>query len=66
MPYYKNGGIKMAQILNNTKGRRQIRLNTNDIINIVREYQNITAGSSSYKEIRTKLDDFILYLPEDL
>ena len=32
----------MAQIIENLKGRRSIRLNTDDIINIVREYQNIS------------------------
>lgn len=56
----------MAKVIENRIGRRSIRLNTNDIIDIVREYQNITTGSRTYKEIRTKLDSYNLYLPEDL
>lgn len=56
----------MAKILENFNGRRNIRLNTDDVINIVREYQNITNGSYSYEEIRKKLNSFELYLPEDL
>lgn len=56
----------MAKIIENKKGRRQIRLNTDDIINIVREYQNITYKSYSYEEIRNKLDSQMLYLPEEI
>jgi anaerobic ribonucleoside-triphosphate reductase len=46
----------MAKIIENTLGRRSIRLNTNDIINIVREYQNISCGLYTYNEIRKTLD----------
>lgn len=56
----------MAQIIENFKGRRTIRLNTNDVINIVREYQNISLGAGNYNEIRERLNKFELYLPEDL
>ncbi len=56
----------MAKIIENNKGRRCIRLNTDDIINIVREYQNIISGAYSYSIIRGKLDKVELYLPEDL
>ncbi len=56
----------MAFIIENNNGRRSIRLNTDDIINIVREYQNITYGSYDYYEIRKKLDNFDLFLPEDI
>ncbi|MBQ4123189.1 hypothetical protein IJD44_05660 [bacterium] len=55
----------MAKIIENKKGRRQIRLNTDDIINIVREYQNITAKSICYEHARELLDKFDLYIPED-
>lgn len=55
----------MAKIIENKKGRRQIRLNTDDVINIVREYQNIIRGTCCYEHIREKLDNFELYLPED-
>ena len=56
----------MAKIIENVKGRRIIRLNTDDIINIVREYQLITNNSQSYKIIREKLDKSDVYLPEDI
>ena len=56
----------MAAILENNSGRRLIRLSTEDIIDIVREYQHNGCGISSYSEIRKILDDLQLYLPEDL
>lgn len=56
----------MAQILENSKGRRSIRLNKEDIINIVREYQNKTVGSYTYNEIREKLDTLEIIIPEDI
>ncbi|MCD7779113.1 MAG: hypothetical protein LUH05_00365 [Candidatus Gastranaerophilales bacterium] len=56
----------MAKIIENSRGRRNIRLNTEDIINIVREYQNISTGCKDYEEIRIKLNNFQLYIPEDL
>lgn len=56
----------MAVIVENKSGRRTIRLNTNDIIDIVREYQNISQNSLSYNEIRSKLNQIDLYLPEDI
>ncbi|MCD7879562.1 MAG: hypothetical protein LUG16_06500 [Candidatus Gastranaerophilales bacterium] len=56
----------MAQIIENLHGRRSIRLNTNDIISIVREYQDKTRGAKTYEEIRKKLSGCELYLPEDI
>lgn len=56
----------MAKIIENSKGRRLIRLNTDDIINIVREYQSITFDCSDYEDKRKLLDKFELYLPEDM
>ncbi len=56
----------MAKILNENLKRRLIKLSTDDIINIVREYQNSTQGSSSYAQIRKNLDRLDLFLPEDL
>ena len=53
----------MAYILENKKGRRLIRLNTDDIINIVREYQLITNG---YEQTRKLLNAAQLFLPEDM
>ena len=56
----------MAKIIANKKGRRTIKLNTDEIISIVREYQNNTNKCSSYEEIRNKLNKIEIYLPEDM
>ncbi len=56
----------MAKIIENLSGRNTIRLSVDDIINIVREYQNITRNAYSYEEIRYKLAECEIYLPEDL
>ncbi len=56
----------MAKILNDECKRRIIRLSTDDVLNIVREYQQITESEKKYKKIREKLDEHELYLPEDL
>lgn len=60
------GGINMAQIIENSKGRRSIRLNAEDIISIVREYQNIIKNDTNYCEIRKKLLKIDFFLPEDI
>lgn len=56
----------MAKIIDNNLGRRTILLNTNDIVNIVREYQNVCVGKFSYQEVRNILDELEFYLPEDM
>ena len=56
----------MATILENMNGRRLIRLSTDDVISIVKEYQLFACKSSSYNETRAKLDKNELYRPEDL
>ena len=55
----------MAKILENGLGRRNIRLNTDDIIDIVREYQRLTLNCNSYEEIRSILSDSVFFIPED-
>ncbi len=55
----------MAEILENLNGRRVIKISTDDIISIVREYQNTVCGMTSYAEIRNALDNKDLYIPED-
>ena len=56
----------MAKIVENTKGRRSIRLNVDDIISIVREYQNIIQSETAYIKIRRKLLQTEFYLPEEI
>ena len=56
----------MAKIIENNIGRRMIRLNTSDVISIVREYQNISCGKNCYEQVRKTLDSFEFYIPEDV
>ena len=56
----------MAKILENKLGRKSIKLSTDDIIRIVKEYQNITKNSYSYSEIRDKLNNFTIIVPEEI
>lgn len=56
----------MAKIIENKRGRRLIRLSTDDVISVVREYQNTVVKAGSYSEIRQKLDSAEMYLPEDV
>lgn len=55
----------MATILENTQ-RRLIKLTTDDILSIVREYQRVTKHKKSYDEIRKTLKEHTMFLPEDL
>ena len=56
----------MATIIENIHGRRLIRVSTDDVISIVKEYQQKAWDSCSYEETRKKLDKSEIYLPEDL
>lgn len=56
----------MATIVENLHGRRIIRISTDDVISIVKEYQIASCSSDSYREIREKLDKAEIYIPEDL
>jgi hypothetical protein len=58
--------VVMAKIIENSFGRRMIRLNTNDVISIVREYQNVSCKKLSYENIRAEIDKLELYLFEDM
>ena len=55
----------MATIVENLNGRRLIRVSTDDIISLVREYQTVNCNTKSYEETRTLLDKKNIYLPED-
>ncbi len=56
----------MAKIINNPNGRRSIRLSADDVISIVREYQNITSNQSGIEEIRNMIEKYNFYLPEEI
>ncbi len=55
----------MANIIENLYGRRTIKMSTDDVITIVREYQNAVKGCKTYALMREKLDAKNFYLPED-
>jgi len=55
----------MAQIIENMHGRRLVRVTTDDIITLVKTYQEIAINSQSYEDLRKKLNESDIYLPED-
>lgn len=56
----------MARIIENPLGRRMIEVSTDDIINLVQEFQNLTYGKRKIEEIRIMLDSHCLFLPEEV
>ena len=60
-------GVYMVKILENLDGKRKIvKLTTEDVISVVREYQRISYGCKTIEEIRSRLLDSVVYLPEDI
>ncbi len=66
MPIKVIGGENMAYIFENETGRRKILLSADDIISIVREYQNITIGAESYSDKRFLLCKNQIFIPEEI
>lgn len=57
----------MARIIESSKKtRRIIKLSTDDILSVVREYQRIIKKPSNYAEARSLLEDNVIFLPEDI
>ena len=54
----------MARIIEGE--RRIIKMSVDDIINIVREYQQITRNSCCYEHTRELLSKATMYIPEDV
>ncbi len=54
----------MAKIIEGQ--RRLIILSTDDILNIVREYQQLTINSCCYEHTREILEKNKLYIPEEI
>ena len=46
--------------------RRLIRLSVDDVLNVIREYQNLTRNSCCYEHTREILEKHAFFLPEDL
>ena len=54
----------MAKIIENDY-RRIIKMSTDDIISVVREYQRLIKKAGNYNEIRNILEDTVIYIPEE-
>ena len=54
----------MARIIEGE--RRIIKMNVEDILNVVREYQRITHKSCCYEHTRELLSNANNYIPEDI
>ncbi len=56
----------MARIIETLGKRRIIKMSTDDIISIVKDYQRVVPRFSTENDARTHLDDTIIYIPEDV
>ena len=57
----------MARIIESENGgRRIIKMSVDDILSVVRDYQNIVPRFSSAEDTRNYLSDTVIYLPEDI
>ncbi len=57
----------MARIIENEVGKRRlIRMSTDDVISVVREYQRVVKLRSSSEEVRNQLEDCVIFIPEDV
>lgn len=57
----------MARIIeSDTNSRRIIRLSSEDVISIVREYQNTVSIGLNCENIRDMLENRVFYIPEDV
>lgn len=57
----------MARIIENEGGKRRlIRMSTDDVISVVREYQRVVKIRSSSEEVRNQLEDCVIFIPEDV
>ena len=56
----------MARIIETTNGgRRIIKMSTDDIISVVKEYQRIVPRMSDSETIHSYLSDHVVYIPEE-
>lgn len=57
----------MARIIENEAGKRRlIKMSTDDVISVVREYQRVVKIRSSSEEVRNQLEDCVIFIPEDV
>ena len=57
----------MARIIESQSGaRRLIKMSVDDIISVVRDYQNIVPRNADMEDIRSYLSDTVIFIPEDI
>lgn len=57
----------MARIIENEDGKRRlIKMSSDDVISVIREYQRHVKNKNSYEEIRSQLEDCIIFIPEEV
>lgn len=57
----------MARIIDNlTSPRRIIKMSTDDIISVVKDYQRIVPRFCTEQEARNYLSDTIIFIPEEI
>lgn len=55
----------MARIIE-TGNRRIIKMSTDDILSVVRDYQRIVPHGADYEDVRNCLADTVIFIPEDI
>ena len=56
----------MARILENENGgRRLIKMSSEDILSVVRDYQRIVPRGICSEEVRSYLADTVIFIPEE-
>lgn len=56
----------MAKIIDTTSNRRTIKLNIEDVISVVKQYQTLTKGYTNPTIVRDLLQNGVFYIPEDI
>lgn len=57
----------MARVIESENGgRRIIKMSTDDILSIVKDYQRIVPRFSKIEDVRSYLADIVIYIPEDV
>ncbi len=56
----------MAKIIENSTLRRTIKLNADDVLAIIKQYQTVTHGITNSMIVRDLLENSAFYLPEDI
>ena len=57
----------MARIIESENGKRRIiKMSTDDIISVVKDYQRIVPRFSAIENVRSYLEDVAVFIPEDV